>query len=120
MRKTGIACLALFLFAVLAWPQNQHYIQIAWSSYTQGTDAATGINVYRSATTGGPYSKLNGSAIAITATSYNDTTCPVATACFYVLTTIDASGFESPYSTEVSATQPTGPLGLQGVKATAH
>jgi fibronectin type 3 domain-containing protein len=115
--KYGIIPFILLLLAIAVWPQNQHYIQVTWNAYTQGTDAATNINVYRSSIAGGPYTKL--SSVPVSSVSYNDTTCPITTVCYYVMTAVDASGFESSYSTEVSATMPVGPLGLAGVKAVA-
>ena len=108
----------LLLVSVAAWPQTQHSITISHGTYVQGTDVATGINVYRAATTGGPYTKLNSTPISLTA-SYVDTTCPPATTCFYVETAVDAAGSESANSVESSATLPANPLAVPGVTATA-
>jgi fibronectin type 3 domain-containing protein len=60
--------------------------------------------VYRSAISGGPYTKLNSGLIA--ATTYVDTTVQSGQTYFYVVTSVDSSNVESADSTEVSATIP--------------
>jgi chitinase len=104
---------------VLLHGQTQHNIVITHAAYVQGSDVATGINVYRSATTGGPYTKLTATPLSLTA-AYTDTTCPSGTKCFYVETAVDATGFESVNSGESSAVMPGSPLGVPGVVATPN
>jgi len=116
-RRFGISIFAFLLLAVVAWPQTQHSITIGWS-YTQGADLATGFNVYRGTTTGGPYTKQNTTPIAVTTLTYVDTAGAGATKYFYVVTAIDSSGFESAFSSEVSATFLSNPLAPAGVTAT--
>lgn len=99
-----LASLLLLAFIVVpVWAQTQHSITIGWTE-TQGTDIATGFNIYRSTTTGGPYSKLTISPLSISTLSYQDTTGVGGTKYFYVVTAIDANGVESANSSEVNGT----------------
>lgn len=95
-----------------------HSIVLAWT-YSQGTDAATGFNVYRSLTTGGPYTKLVSTPLAATLLTYTDTTGVGNTKYFYVVTAVDSTGVESLDSNESSATfissSPNAPAGLTAV-----
>ena len=78
-----------------------HSVTLTW---TASTSPVSGYNVYRSTTSGGPYTKLNSSLIA--ATTYTDSTVQASTTYFYVVTSVDSSNVESANSTEVSATVP--------------
>jgi fibronectin type 3 domain-containing protein len=73
-------------------------------SWTASTSVVSGYNVYRSAVSGGPYTKVNSSLIVTT--SYTDSTVQSGTTYFYVVTSVDASNVESAFSTQVSATIP--------------
>src|SRR5258707_7097815 len=117
-------CLAvLLLFASKVAAQTAHAIVIQWVlSATTGAQ----YNVYRSTTTGGPYTKLNGGPIS--GTVYNDTTGVGGTHYFYVVTALcgttatcpaGVSG-ESVNSAEVSATFVGNPIPPTGVTATAN
>ena len=116
---------ALILFALLLVPfhfitaaQSQHSITVAWT-FTQGADAAIGFNVYRGTTTGGPYVALNTTPLPLTTLTYSDAAGVAGTKYFYVITSIDAQGFESGYSTEASAIFLSNPAVPSGVTATA-
>jgi chitin-binding protein len=87
-------------------------VALTWSAVS----GATGYNVKRSTTNGGPYSNVNTS--PVTATSFTNTGLANGTTYFYVVTAVNASG-ESPVSTQVSATPqaPTGDTG--GVTVTS-
>ncbi len=61
-----------------------------------------GYNIYRSATTGGPYSLLNGPTLTVSA--FSDTNVITGDTFFYVITALSTTGAESQYSAEVSAT----------------
>jgi hypothetical protein len=74
-------------------------IFLDWSDNTE-IDLA-GYNVYRSATSGSGYVKLN-SSLLITS-DYTDTTVAKGTTYYYVVTAVDTAGLESIYSGEVSA-----------------
>ena len=78
-----------------------HSVTLNWVA---STSVVTGYNVYRSAISGGPYTKLNSGLIA--ATTYVDTTVQSGQTYFYVVTSVDSSNVESADSTEVSATIP--------------
>ncbi|MGD0905956.1 MAG: immunoglobulin domain-containing protein [Candidatus Acidiferrales bacterium] len=78
-----------------------HSVTLSW---TASTSAVSGYNVYRSSVSGGPYTKLNSS--LVTTTSYTDATVQAGQTYYYVVTSVDSSGNESAYSTEVSATVP--------------
>jgi fibronectin type 3 domain-containing protein len=61
--------------------------------------------VYRGPVSGGPYTKLNSS--AVNAETFTDLSVTAGQAYFYVVTAVDASGTESIFSSEVSGTIPT-------------
>lgn len=116
------------LFALLLfWPnansQTSHSVSLQWvASTTTGAQ----YNIYRSTTTGGPYTKLNGGPIS--GTVFNDTTGAAGTHYFYVVTALCGSTAtcpsgvtgESSNSTEVSATFLGSPVAPAGVTATAN
>jgi hypothetical protein len=79
-----------------------HSVTLTW---TASTSAVSGYNVYRSTISGGPFAKLNSS--LITTTSYTDSTVQAALTYYYVVTSVDSTGVESAFSTQVSATIPT-------------
>ena len=78
-----------------------HSVTLTW---TASTSTVSGYNVYRSAVSGGPYTKLTSAPIA--ATTYMDTTVQSGQTYFYVVTSVDSSALESVNSAEVSATIP--------------
>jgi hypothetical protein len=78
-----------------------HSVTLSW---TASTSAVTGYNVYRSSTSGGPYTKMNSTIIA--ATTYVDSTVISGQTYFYVVTAVDSSNVESANSAEVSAVVP--------------
>jgi chitin-binding protein len=71
-------------------------IQLSWNA----TAAATGYNVKRSTTNGGPYANV---ATAVSGTTFTNTGLTNGTTYYYVVTAVNASG-EGPLSTQVSAT----------------
>lgn len=80
---------------------SSHTVALAW----QPDPAATsGYNVYRSADSGGPYSKVNPS--EVTATAYTDSSLQGGQIYFYVVTAVNTAGFESSPSVAVSAAIP--------------
>ena len=80
-------------------------VALTWSA----ASGATGYNVKRSTTSGGPYSNV---ASNVTGTSYTNTGLTNGTTYYYVVTAVNASG-ESPVSTQTSGT-PTAPTGDTG------
>jgi len=78
----------------------QHTVALSWNAST----SATGYNVYRSATSGSGYARVNSGVDGTL--SYSDTSVQNGQTYFYVTTALDATGQESAYSTEVSAVIP--------------
>lgn len=116
-RWIGTGIFVFLLAAVAAFPQTQHSIKVAWT-YSQGSDQATGFNVYRGTVTGGPYTKQNSSLIPVATLNYMDTTGTGGTTYFYVVTAVDASGSESAFSNQANASflaNPSAPLGVTAV-----
>ena len=77
-----------------------------------------GYNVHRSATSGGPYTKINASLVATS--DYTDTGLTNGNTYHYVVTAEDGSGNESGNSNQASVTpQPGPPAPPTGLTATA-
>jgi len=79
-----------------------HSVALSW---TASTSSVVGYNVYRSTTSGGPYTLITSS--AITGTTFTDNAAQAGVTYFYVVTAVDSSGNESVNSNEASATVPT-------------
>jgi fibronectin type 3 domain-containing protein len=79
----------------------QHSVDVSWDV---SNPAPSGYNVYRSAQSGGPYSKLN--AAPITVLTYSDNTVSAGVTYFYVVTSVGADGTESSFSSQVTAVVP--------------
>jgi hypothetical protein len=75
-------------------------IILAWNTNSEAD--INGYNVYRSATTGGGYAKLNISLLTIA--NYTDTGLTNGTPYYYVVTAVDKAGHESSNSSEKTAT----------------
>jgi len=76
-------------------------VTLTWSP---STSVVSGYHVYRGTVSGGPYSLLNSTLDA--GTSYIDLSVVSGSQYFYVTTAVDASGTESAFSNEASATIP--------------
>jgi hypothetical protein len=74
-------------------------------SWNPSASAVAGYNVYRSQTSGGPYTKLDSS--IVTADSYTDSSVQAGLTYYYVVTSVTSAGVESADSTQTSATVPT-------------
>jgi fibronectin type 3 domain-containing protein len=79
----------------------QHSVALTW---TASTSTISGYNVYRGAVSGGPYTKINSSPVAIL--TYSDSTVLSGSTYYYVTTAVDSSGDESVYSNAASAPIP--------------
>jgi hypothetical protein len=79
----------------------QHSVALTWNA---STSTVSGYNVYRSTVSGGSYTKINASPVAVL--NYIDLTVQSGATYFYVATAIDSSGNESVNSIEVSAIVP--------------
>ena len=78
-----------------------HSVTLTW---TASASTVSGYDVYRSTVNGGPYSMLNSTPVA--STTYVDAAVQAVQTYFYVVTSVDSSGVESAYSSEVSAIVP--------------
>jgi len=79
----------------------QHSVALTWNP---STSSVSGYNVYRSTVSGGSYTRVNSSLVAVL--SYSDANVQTGSTYYYVMTSVDASGNESVYSNQVSATIP--------------
>jgi Abnormal spindle-like microcephaly-assoc'd, ASPM-SPD-2-Hydin len=80
--------------------QTQHTVVLSWNAST----SATGYNIYRSATSGTGYARVNSGPDGVL--NYSDTGVQNGQTYYYVTTAVDASGQESGYSSEVSVVIP--------------
>ncbi|MGH9563495.1 MAG: choice-of-anchor D domain-containing protein, partial [Terracidiphilus sp.] len=78
-----------------------HSVTLGW---TASTSTVSGYNIYRSAVSGGPYTKLNTSLVS--GTTYVDSNVQSGLTYFYTATSVDSTGAESVNATETSATIP--------------
>ena len=78
-----------------------HTVRASWAA---STSVVSGYNVYRGTVSGGPYTKLNGSLVALLA--YTDATVLSGQTYFFVTSAVDGSGNESVFSNEVAAVVP--------------
>ncbi len=82
-------------------PSTQHSVALNWAA---STSQVIGYRVYRSESSAGSYSPLNGT--AITALDYSDSTVASGNTYYYVVTSVDSSGDESIYSNQAKAVIP--------------
>ncbi len=80
-----------------------HSVTLTWAASTSSN--IVGYNIYRAATSGGPYAKLNSS--LITSLSYVDTAVLAGQIYYYVGTAVNGTNVESAYSNQTQATVPT-------------
>jgi hypothetical protein len=74
-------------------------VVLSWQGAMDANGGAiTGYNVYRRATPGGPYTKMN--TALITGTGFTDTSAQTGTF-YYVVRSVDSDGYESASSTEL-------------------
>ncbi len=98
--SAGNSSLAISLTGAGAAPVS-HSATLSW---VPSASSFAGFNVYRGSLSGGPYARVN--TALISATSFIDTSVASGQTYYYVATTMDSTGTESPYSSEVSATIP--------------
>jgi hypothetical protein len=93
---TGVA------FSISQDPPVSHSVTLTWGA--SPTAGVVGYNIYRSQTSGGPYARINSSAIS--GLTYVDTTVAGGLTYYYVATAVNGSGQESPYSPQAQAVIP--------------
>ena len=81
---------------------SAHDVTLNWNASI--SSGVAGYNVYRGSVSGGPYAKMNSS--AVTVTSYNDNAVQPGQTYFYVVTSISLNNVESSFSNEVMAPIP--------------
>jgi len=81
---------------------SAHDVTLNWSASI--SSGVAGYNVYRGSVSGGPYARMNSSAVTIT--SYNDNAVQPGQTYFYVVTSISLNNVESSFSNEVMAPIP--------------
>ena len=89
-------------------------INLDWNNNTEGD--LFGYNVYRSATSGGPYGLTYG---GVTASAFSDVGLAPTTTYYYVVTAVDVAGNESVASTQASATT-AGSAGTMHIHQISH
>ncbi len=80
-----------------------HSVSLSWTAST--STGVVGYNIYRGATSGGPYTKLTASPVA--GLAYTDSSVLAGQTYYYVATAVDSSNNESAYSSQASAIVPT-------------
>lgn len=78
-----------------------HTVSLSW---TASASAVSGYNIYRSSTSGGPYTRLNSTLLS--GTTFTDNNAQAGQTYFYVTTAVDSSSVESGYSNQAEATVP--------------
>jgi len=79
----------------------QHSVALAWNP---STSAVVGYNVYRSGTSGGPYTKIN--SVLDASTTYTDSSVQSGKTYYYVTTSVNGKGAQSSYSKQAKAVIP--------------
>lgn len=77
-------------------------VSLSWAA--SSSTGIAGYNVYRSSTSGGPYTQLNSSLVATT--SFTDTSVAAGGTYYYVTTAVNTSNDQSAYSNQAQATVP--------------
>jgi hypothetical protein len=95
--KTGVN----FTASAVAIP-TQHRVTLSWKASTSSN--MKGYNVYRAATAGGAFTKLNASPLATTA--YTDNAVESGRTYYYVTTAVNTNNAESSYSNQTTAVIP--------------
>jgi hypothetical protein len=78
----------------------QHSVDLSWNA----SSAVVGYNVYRGSQAGGPYSKIN--SVLDASTVFTDSSVQGGQSYYYVTTSVDSTGAQSPYSNEIQTTIP--------------
>jgi hypothetical protein len=83
--------------------QQPYSVDLSWDASTSSN--ISGYNVYRSTTSGGPYSQINTTGL-VTGTTYADTTVATGTTYYYVTTAVNSSNQQSGYSSQITVQIP--------------
>jgi fibronectin type 3 domain-containing protein len=91
-----------FNLVVTVAGETGHSVLLNWDA--SPSSVATGYNVYRSGISGSAYRKIN--ATPISALTYTDGSAMSGQVYYYVMTSVDSSGDESGFSTELQIVIP--------------
>jgi mannan endo-1,4-beta-mannosidase len=75
-------------------------VDLSWNA----SSAVVGYNVYRASRAGGPYSKIN--SVLDASTVFTDGSVQGGQSYYYVTTSVDSTGAQSPYSNEIQTAIP--------------
>jgi hypothetical protein len=78
-----------------------HTVGLTWAS---SSSSASGFNIYRSSTSGGPYTRVNSALLP--STTFTDSKVQAGQTYFYVTTAVNSSNVESGYSNQAQAVIP--------------
>ncbi len=78
-----------------------HTVSLAWADSSSGL---SGFNVYRSSTSGGPYTRINSTLLP--STTFTDSSVQAGQTYFYVTTAVSSSNVESGYSNQAQTVVP--------------
>jgi hypothetical protein len=81
---------------------SSYSVELSWNAST--SPDVIGYNLFRSTTSGGPYTKIN--PIVIAGTTYQDTSVVAGKTYYYVSTAVNGSGEQSTHSAQASAAIP--------------
>jgi hypothetical protein len=101
--KTGVwthcMIMAMAMGAMIGFAQSGEPVRLIWDSTNVGNERYL---VYRSTISGGPYQRLTAEPIRVP--FYIDDNVSTGGTYFYVVSTVDKTGNQSPYSSEVKFT----------------
>jgi hypothetical protein len=81
---------------------NQHSVSLSWTA--SASQNVAGYNIYRGASSGGPYTKINST--LITVDNYTDNSVQSGQTYYYVTTAVDSANVESVNSNQAQAAIP--------------
>ena len=81
---------------------SSYSVELSWNASTSSD--VIGYNLFRSTTSGGPYTKIN--PVLIAGTTYQDTSVAAGKIYYYVSTAVNGSGEQSTHSAQASAAIP--------------
>ena len=101
-RMLPILALAIIL-TMVGGCRSKHSVTLNWQKAEAPQGTIIGYNIYRTTKQGGPYTPI---ASRVQGTSYKDESVSSGETYYYVVTSMDDAGHESPYSQEISAHVP--------------
>jgi fibronectin type 3 domain-containing protein len=115
MKKVILACAVIVLLSLGLHGATSHSVDLNWLA--SATPTVTGYHIYRSTTSGGPYSQINTGSVACCL--FTDTLVSSGATYYYVVRSFDGTE-ESANSNEARAVIPQAPQPPTGLTATVH